>query len=201
ARLSAEAAERADIIIWPEVAVPLFLERNPGWRTWLMAQMRSWDKVVLFGGLKTGSEPSAGAEGSIHNGLFLFQPGQPGLQFVGKKHLVPFGEYVPEWIPYLHTVVPNIGNFRPTRDQGVLLPVAAAAADWQSSFGALICYEALFPEEARQRARSASVLVNVTMMHGTAHPLPVGSICRLRACVLWKPGAGCCARPIPGYRR
>lgn len=162
ARLSDEAAERSDIIIWPEAAVPLFLEGAPQWRQWLLERMQGWDRQLLFGGLKL-AEKGRGAESDkggldgrgAHNGLFLFTPGESEFQFVGKKHLVPFGEYVPAWIPFLHKLVPGIADFRPTADAGVLQLGGGR-------FGSLVCYEAIFPEQARQRARTAVVLVNVT---------------------------------------
>jgi apolipoprotein N-acyltransferase len=76
--------------------------------------------------------------------------------FAGKHHLVPFGEYVPAWIPFLHTLVPEIADFRPASDDGVVRAAGIA-------YGALICYESLFPEEARARVLAgAGVLVNVT---------------------------------------
>jgi len=154
-RLSRKAAARSDLIVWPEVAVPLFLERAPEWRAWLLEQMQSWKTPVLFGGLKLGADGH-----TAYNGLYLFradvaQSDMKPLEFVGKRHLVPFGEYVPSWLPFIHTIVPNIGDFKPTNDSGVLSPQAGA-------YGALICYEAIFPEEARHRAAHAAVLVNVT---------------------------------------
>jgi len=150
ARLSAEAAPKSDVIIWPEAAVPLFLEQFPDWAAWLHAQMQEWDRPMMFGGVKMAAD-GIGA----HNGLFLYTPGSDELSFVGKKHLVPFGEYVPAWIPFLHRLVPGIADFYPTADAGVLQPEGVR-------YGSLICYEAIFPEEGRTRAQTASVLVNVT---------------------------------------
>lgn len=149
-RLSKEVSRQSELIVWPEVAVPLFLERAPKWRSWLLAHMREWGAPVLFGGLKLD-----GNEKVAHNGLYLFQPGADGLKFTGKRHLVPFGEYVPSWIPFLHTLVPGIADFRPSADSGVL-------RGRDGRYGSLVCYEAIFPEEARHRASHASVLVNVT---------------------------------------
>ncbi|MDX8392907.1 MAG: apolipoprotein N-acyltransferase [Mariprofundaceae bacterium] len=150
ARLSREAAQHSDLIIWPEVAIPLFFEHAPAWRQFLLAQMQTWGKPVLFGGLKLGDDGS-----SAYNGLYLFQPGATELEFVGKRHLVPFGEYVPSWLPFMHALVPNIADFKPTGDSGVL-------AQNTARYGSLICYEAIFPEQGRDRAAHASVLVNVT---------------------------------------
>ena len=152
AGLSAEA--RADIIIWPEAAVPFFLSRAPAWNTWLSAHIQGWQTPLLFGGLKDFND------GTAQNGLFSELPVAPSATnqrgFAGKQHLVPFGEYVPEWIPFLHTLVPEIADFRPAADSGTL------DVD-DVRYGALICYESLFPELSRSRVLAgAQVLVNVT---------------------------------------
>jgi len=148
--LSSEVAEAVDIIIWPEAAIPFFLERAPGWNQWLNTQIQGWETPLLYGGLKLTGQRSA------QNGLFAHDPDLSEQGFAGKHHLVPFGEYVPAWIPFLHTLVPEIADFKPADDAGV---VQARGI----SYGALICYESLFPEEARSRVLAgAEVLVNVT---------------------------------------
>jgi len=153
-RLSEQASKQSDLMIWPEVAVPVFLERSPEWKEWLLRHMKAWNTPLLFGGLKLDGGGRL-AHAVAHNGIYLFQPGAEGLKFVGKKHLVPFGEYVPAWIPFLHALVPNIADFKPSGDSGVL-----QGADGR--YGSLVCYEAIFPREARHRADKATVLVNVT---------------------------------------
>ena len=150
ARLSTESAKGSDIIIWPEAAIPFFLARAPGWDAWLVEQVALWDTPLLFGGLKLTGKNTA------NNGLFVHDPELSGRDFAGKQHLVPFGEYVPAWIPFLSTLVPEIADFRPAADDGVV------TAD-SLNYGALICYESLFPEQARSRVKhGAQVLVNVT---------------------------------------
>ncbi len=152
ARLS--AAAKADIIIWPEAAIPFFLSRSPSWSAWLNERVDRWHTPLLFGGLK------AFADGTAQNGLFATRPGSAGhaddLDFAGKQHLVPFGEYVPSWIPFLHTIVPEIANFQPSGDSGTLTVGGVR-------YGSLICYESLFPELSRARVLAgAQVLTNVT---------------------------------------
>jgi len=154
-KLSSQVAADADIIIWPEASIPFFLERAPGWTAWLNTRLQHWQTPLLYGGLKlTGS-------GSAQNGLFAADPELPDQSlaarpFSGKHHLVPFGEYVPAWIPFLHTLVPEIANFKAAQDMGVIHARGIA-------YGSLICYESLFPEEARNRVlHGAQVLVNVT---------------------------------------
>ncbi|MDT8375188.1 MAG: apolipoprotein N-acyltransferase [Mariprofundaceae bacterium] len=153
--LSTSAADESDILIWPEAAVPLFLSQAPGWDRWLTNRVTIWNRPLLFGGLKVAAE-KPGELPVAQNGLFIQLPGASGRDFTGKHHLVPFGEYVPAWLPWLHTLVPGIADFRPAENGGVL-------TDGDTVFGSLICYESIFPEEARARvAQGAQVLVVVT---------------------------------------
>lgn len=154
ASLSTSVAANVDIIIWPEAAIPFFLERAPDWAAWLNERVEGWQTPLLYGGLKlTGNQ-------TAQNGLFTLDPkldtSLADRPFAGKHHLVPFGEYVPSWIPFLHTLVPEIASFKPARDAGVVHVRGI-------SYGSLICYESLFPEEARHRVlNGAQVLVNIT---------------------------------------
>jgi len=151
-KLSDQEAANVDLIIWPEAAVPFYLERSPNWDRWLQEHMNNWNTPVLFGSLKFFSDT-----GASQNGLYLFEPHNANKkQFVGKHHLVPFGEYIPSWLPWLRKIGPDIADFQPARDNGIL-------SNQSTLFGSLICYESIFPEEARQRVQDgANVLIVVT---------------------------------------
>jgi apolipoprotein N-acyltransferase len=74
-----------------------------------------------------------------------------------KVHLVPFGEYVPvkKFLPFIDKLVVGIGDFSP----GVINPLPLNG----HQLGVLVCYEAIFPELARESVRQGSdLLVNVT---------------------------------------
>ncbi len=153
--LSTSAADGTDILVWPEAAVPFFLSRAPGWDRWLNNRVTIWNRPLLFGGLKITGNESADVP-AAQNGLFLQMPAQGARSFTGKHHLVPFGEYVPSWLPWLKKLVPNIADFEQATNGGVL-------TTGDTTFGSLICYESIFPEEARARvAEGAEVLVVVT---------------------------------------
>ncbi|MDQ6995380.1 MAG: apolipoprotein N-acyltransferase, partial [Mariprofundaceae bacterium] len=150
-QLSADAAAQVDLIVWPEAAVPFYLSRLPSWHAWLTQQMQPWQTPVLFGGLKYFPKQDIS-----QNGLYLFEGNDMPEAFVGKHHLVPFGEYVPSWLPWMRKIGVDIGDFSPARDVGVL-------HDAHTYYGSLICYESLFPEEARERVQQgAEVLIVVT---------------------------------------
>ncbi|MDQ6964600.1 MAG: apolipoprotein N-acyltransferase [Mariprofundales bacterium] len=148
--LSLASAPQADLIVWPEAATPFFLSTASGWYQWLTEQVAAWQTPLLFGGLKERED------GSAANGAWLLTDQSVTLPpFVGKHHLVPFGEYVPSWIPWLHKLVPDIGEFRPSHDSGTL------TLSREIKIGVLICYESIFADEMRARIQGGATLLTV----------------------------------------
>lgn len=152
-RLSRQvAAERPSLIVWPETAVPFFLRHEPELGPRVQAFVAETGIPMLIG------SPEAGADGLLYNSAFLL--GSDGV-FRGrydKRHLVPFGEYVPlqEVFFFLDKLVTGIGDFGRGRTATVFAGVGPR-------FSVMICYEVIFPAEVREFARAgAEFLVNIT---------------------------------------
>jgi apolipoprotein N-acyltransferase len=91
------------------------------------------------------------------NSAFLLSGEGEVLGRSDKVHLVPFGEYVPlgKYLPFIDKLVVGIGDFSP----GTISPLPMNGAE----IGVLVCYEAIFPELAREWVRQGSdLLVNIT---------------------------------------
>jgi len=178
--LSAEGGEaamgRLAATIWPETAVPFFLEREPRVRDALA-------DVAPPGGLLITGVPRAGPPDEpprYWNSLSAVDRDGRLVATYDKVHLVPFGEYVPfrRFLP-IDKVTPGSVDYSPgpgprTIDLPGLPPVSP-----------LICYEAIFPGAvvARGGARPGWLL-NVTndAWYGeTAGPHQHFAIARLRA--------------------
>jgi len=154
AKLSAQAGD-VDIIVWPEAAVPMYLSHAPNWNAWLTKQINTWHAPVIFGGIKLIDNHNRTPKKS-QSVLFLAQQGETARPFVGKHHLVPFGEYVPAWMPWLSKLVPDIGDFEQATDNGILTV-------GEQKFGSLICYESIFSDEAAARVeQGANVIIVAT---------------------------------------
>jgi apolipoprotein N-acyltransferase len=145
------AAGGAKVIIWPESAVPGYLQYESALReavTALARELRVW---LVVGG------PSYEGERQ-HNSAFVISPQGAITGRYDKVHLVPFGEYVPgrDWLPLLrhyrvrdYDIVPGANHH--------LLGAGGFA------FAPMICFESVFPEIARREARmGADALIIIT---------------------------------------
>ncbi len=149
----AAAQGRPRLIVWPETAVPFSLDGD-GRREAVLTMARVVRTPLLVGA------PHREAGGRrVYNSAFLVDAAGAVSARYDKRHLVPFGEYVP-WRPLLSFadwfVSGGIGEFTPgVRDHVVPSPVGRLAVT--------ICYEAIFPAEVRRAfADGADLLVNLT---------------------------------------
>ena len=155
-RLSSQAALlKPTLIVWPETALPFFYQDAPAFAS----QMRRFaDRIgatLLFG---SPAYERKNRQIQYYNRAYMITSGISSVGYYDKRHLVPFGEYVPlkKYLPFLNQLVQAAGNFVNGDRQGPLKRK-------DLSLGVLICFEAIFPELARDLARDgAQVLVNIT---------------------------------------
>jgi apolipoprotein N-acyltransferase len=143
--------ERPGLVVWPETAVPFLLQEDPRRRE-VEALARQTGSYLLVG----APDRSAGGP---RNSAFLLGPDGGVLGRFDKRHLVPFGEYVPlrRVLFFVNALAGGtIGEFVPGAE-------ATIFATPVGRFGVVICYEAIFPGEVREFFRSgAGFLVNIT---------------------------------------
>jgi apolipoprotein N-acyltransferase len=136
------------LIVWPENAVPRYLEVEPGLAVLLAGVARRHQADLLFGG------PRFEDGRSYNSARLITAAGRNGGAY-DKQRLVLLAEANP-----LHTPAPsapdeNPGEFTSGRGPGVLRNSLA--------LGVSICHEALFPELSATAARAgAELLVNVS---------------------------------------
>ncbi|MBU0575787.1 MAG: apolipoprotein N-acyltransferase, partial [Proteobacteria bacterium] len=99
-------------------------------------------------------------EGRINymNSAFLLRPDGTLSGRYDKVHLVPYGEYVPlrRFFPFIGKLVAGVGDFKAGKG---FYPLTINI----HRLGVLICYEAIFPEGAREyKQKGAQILVNIT---------------------------------------
>ena len=172
-RLTGQLGRTTDMVIWPEAATPFVFEREPVYQVQLIALASRAQAPILFGSPALRFYPDR--RPYLLNSAYLLSPDGQILARYDKQHLVPFGEYIPlksSLLFFLDKLVEGIGDFEAGPGPTILTltpqPRATAAGTAGSSprpmkFGAVICYEVIFPNLVRQfAANGAEFLVTIT---------------------------------------
>ncbi|HEX4964840.1 MAG TPA: apolipoprotein N-acyltransferase [Thermoanaerobaculia bacterium] len=148
--MSLEACQPGSLVVWPESAAwPFQYHRDPWFDQDLNSLANRGCSVLFNSGTPVGD--------AFYNSAYLLSASEAAVRY-DKRHLVPFGEYVPfrGVFGWMDKLARDAGDFRPA-DRTVLLP-------WNGEeLGMSICYEVVFPAEVADLAqRGATLLVTIT---------------------------------------
>lgn len=149
------AMSEPDLILWPEASTPWAVRGDERTRAWIES-LTARAKAPLVLGSIVIEHPAQPGE-AWYNGMLVVTP-DLGLQtaYYAKRHLVPFGEYVP-----LRVLFGWLNKFVPIGDDDfgrgwsaapLLVPVRKASL----AVGPLICFEDIFPSLARADVRDGA---------------------------------------------
>jgi len=181
--LTREAAEKgAQVVVWPETAAPFFYGWEPEMSAVVDAAAYENHVPIIFGA--PWFDPSEG--GKYYNSVFLL--GERGIAEgrYDKRHLVPFGEYIPlrRILFFLRKLTEGEEDFSAGKDPALF-------AVRGEPVGASVCYEAVFPGILRDSVREgARWLVNVTndaWFGDTVAPYQHLAMARMRSVELRRP--------------
>jgi apolipoprotein N-acyltransferase len=166
--LSREAAQAgAELIVFPESAIPGALNSDVMLRSRLAALARETGVAFAIGSVAVESRPGRHTP-EFFDSAFLLEPsGRFGDRY-DKSHLVPFGEYVPfrDWLGALfEAIARGMATYGLTPGSGprAMRLATPAAQAGHLTVGVPICYELLFPELTRRFVRDgAEMLLAIT---------------------------------------
>ncbi len=145
--------ENPHLVIWPETALPGYLEEESYVRHQILDLAKSGNTHLLVGAIR-------GENSEVFNSATLISDKGKVSQNYDKIHLVPFGEFVPFeklLFPMRAFIDKPIGDF----DRGSEFTVFKTTQG--HSFSALICFEDIFPGLSRRFVKKgARFLVNIT---------------------------------------
>jgi apolipoprotein N-acyltransferase len=144
---------RGQLILLPETAIPLFTsDVPPGYLDALADHAR-----VNGGGLLTGIPEAAGSPPRYFNSVISLGTEQP--QVYRKYHLVPFGDYFPQWgfISWIMGAL-DIPMSAFSRGEAYQEPMSVGG----EQIAVNICYEDAFGEEIVRQLPKATMLANFT---------------------------------------
>jgi apolipoprotein N-acyltransferase len=141
-------AEKPDLLVWPEAALPEMITRDQFTQDAIANLLRPNHSWMVMGASDYESQPDATGRDATQwfNSAFLINPAGEMVARYHKRHLVPFGEFMPgaHWFPFLARLR-AAGAGLTSGDRPGLFHITEPAAN----FSVLICYEDVFPHEVR----------------------------------------------------
>lgn len=151
----------AKLVAWPESALPVLLSSTPALYDRFSSEAKARGQAFLTGTFNS----TTGADGlpRYYNATTMFGPDGRNMGWDAKKHLVPFGEYLP-W----RDTLPSLWS--KTFTQLNLMAVDMTPGDrpvpFEAPFGRVgsnVCFDSIFPDVMRDTARAgAEMFVLVT---------------------------------------
>ena len=150
------AAEGAELIVWPESTFPYDFSYESSKRDFVCELARECNVTLIVGALYYGDD------GKDYNALFLIEPdGTFREEFYAKRHLVPFGEYVPlrslimTLIPPLAELSALGSDLSPGEDSALF------ETEW-GALGSLICFDSIYEQLTRDSVRDGAGLMMIS---------------------------------------
>ncbi len=150
-------ASKPDVLIWPESALPAWTAETAE----ALSKLAIGHHVSIILCADDVDRPQKpGDVPKYYNASLLLSPEGVIKEIYRKRRLVIFGEYVPlsDWLPFLKWLTPIEGQFTPG-----IRPVQFHLENPDVWTSPLICFEDMFPAEAREHTTDETdFLVNLT---------------------------------------
>ncbi len=186
------AAAKAKIVVLPETALPELYDKLPDSYTSIACvTWRGKDGKEIVAGVI--ERERIGDRYGYYNSVVTIGSG-PSTGY-RKRHLVPFGEFIPPGFAWVFAVlkIPMGDLDRGADGQGALTVDG-------TSFGVAICYEDLFGRELIDSLPAAQILLNVSNDAWYGHSLAAEQHLQASQMRAPRPAAGWCARRTPAPR-
>ncbi len=147
------AAEGAELVIWPETAVTSYLGVNENVTEILTSLAVECDVDIVVGMF------SADGQDREYNSLAMFRSdGTVAPEIYSKRHLVPFGEYMP-MRKIISTLIPPLAEIAMLEED--LTPGADSGIMYHNGIplGSLICFDSIYEELTRESVGDGAKII------------------------------------------
>ncbi len=160
--ITLQAVEKsgAQLVVWPESVIPVSLNYYPNTRAEISAIAKQTGAYIAVGSFY-GEEDEDGEE-LTYNAIYLFEPdGKVNERVYKKRHLVPFGEYIP--MPQvINTVLPFLSELNMFKSQLTAGEGSEVFNTEMGSFGSLICFDSIYESLAADTVRDGAQILFIS---------------------------------------
>ena len=145
-------ANGAQIVVWPESIFPYRMNRYSVLMNFVSSLADECHATLIVGALYGDKD------GKSYNTLYMVTPdGKISNNLYHKRHLVPFGEYVP-MRDVIMTLIPPLAELSLDDDLSPGTDTALFETEW-GKLGGLICFDSIYEELTRASVRDGANLM------------------------------------------
>ncbi len=149
---AAAAAEGAALVVFPETFIPDDLTEKTALGKFVVSLATRYSVTILCGAFHSDEEGE-------YNAVFAVYPdGTIDENVYAKRHLVPFGEYVP-WRPFIELVLPMLTEIGMLADDLAPGTDSALFDTVYGQVGALLCFDSIYEALTRDSVLDGAELL------------------------------------------
>lgn len=149
------AKDGAQIVVWPETAIPYDISDTHSFYAEIFSRLAVENEIYLMVGAYVSDEQE-----NLLNSLICYTPKGEQIDTVySKRHLVPFGEYVP-LRPLIEALIPPLANLVLSSDD-IYAGEGAQIIETEEGIGlgGLICFDSIYEELTLESVREGAELI------------------------------------------
>jgi apolipoprotein N-acyltransferase len=161
-KLTREAAAEydPDIVLWPETVINVTVKSNPLLYNIISKAAADTGAVILAGSFDRITNEVTGKV-NLYNAIVTFYPdGSIGEAPYYKRHLVPFGEYLP-MADLIKTVLPVLSEMNVFSDDLTPGTNSALIETGFGKIGGLVCFDSIYETLALSSVRDGAQLIGL----------------------------------------
>ena len=151
--LSKKKSENVDILIWPETSVPFFLEYKKNFHNIISDNI---SKPIILGARRYNKDSN-----DLYNSVYFLNENGKIEQIYDKRHLVPFGEFIP-FINFINIFVDTGIDNNGITGFSVGQSTNEIAIDDKTKIAVFICYESIFSREIDTNIINSDLIIHIT---------------------------------------
>jgi len=151
------AADGAEMIVWPETALPYVLFEKTGLVSYVSDLARDNDITIILSAFTRDEET-----GKKYNSIIEVKPdGSFGETIYSKQRLVPFGEFVPmrEFITFIFPPLANIGMLEEDLSAGEKSEVIRSEV---GNIGCGLCFDSIYENVTIDAVRNGAEIIAIS---------------------------------------
>ncbi len=146
--------EKVDLIVWPEAATPFVFAVDTPLHDQITSLLRTQQTALLFGSMAVNDIAEESTQ--LLNRAYLLSPQGTILNYYDKTRLVPFGEYVPRFLPFMTKFTHGSDDYVPGNEHTIM-------SGPHGRFGIAICFEVIYPDLVSQFVKQgAEYMITIT---------------------------------------